>query len=46
MSARGLEYLLQDWWIPVMPAIAIFLLALVGEPGRRRPSTTVTGGSK
>jgi peptide/nickel transport system permease protein len=28
MSARGLQYLLQEWWVPVMPGIAIFLLAL------------------
>jgi peptide/nickel transport system permease protein len=28
MSARGLQYLLQEWWVPVMPALAIFLLAL------------------
>ncbi|MBO0691694.1 MAG: ABC transporter permease [Acidimicrobiaceae bacterium] len=28
MSARGLQYLLQQWWVPVMPGIAIFLLAL------------------
>ena len=28
MSARGLQYLLQEWWVPVMPAIAIFLVAL------------------
>lgn len=28
MSARGLQYLLQEWWVPVMPGFAIFLLAL------------------
>ncbi len=28
MSARGLQYLLQEWWVPIMPGIAIFLLAL------------------
>jgi peptide/nickel transport system permease protein len=28
MSARGLQYLLQEWWVPVMPALAIFILAL------------------
>ena len=28
MSARGLQYLLQEWWVPVMPALAVFLLAL------------------
>jgi peptide/nickel transport system permease protein len=28
MSARGLQYLLQEWWVPVMPGLAIFVLAL------------------
>jgi peptide/nickel transport system permease protein len=28
MSARGLQYLLQDWWVSVMPGLGIFLLAL------------------
>jgi peptide/nickel transport system permease protein len=28
MSSRGLQYLLQDWWVSVMPGIGIFLLAL------------------
>lgn len=28
MAARGLQYLLQDWWVAVMPGIAIFALAL------------------
>jgi peptide/nickel transport system permease protein len=28
MSARGLQYLLQEWWVPVMPGVAIFVLAL------------------
>jgi peptide/nickel transport system permease protein len=31
MSARGLQYLLQEWWVPVMPGIAIFLLALAAN---------------
>ena len=31
MSARGLQYLLQDWWVSVMPAIGIFLLALTSN---------------
>ena len=31
MSARGLQYLLQDWWLSVMPAIGIFLLALTSN---------------
>lgn len=28
MAARGLQYLLQEWWVPVMPALVVFLLAL------------------
>ena len=28
MAARGLQYLLQQWWVPIMPSIAVFLLAL------------------
>jgi peptide/nickel transport system permease protein len=31
MSARGLQYLLQEWWIPVMPALVIFVLALAAN---------------
>ena len=31
MAARGLQYLLQEWWVPVMPALAIFLLALLAN---------------
>jgi ABC-type dipeptide/oligopeptide/nickel transport system permease subunit len=31
MSARELPYLLQHWWSPVMPAIAIFFLALISN---------------
>jgi peptide/nickel transport system permease protein len=31
MSARGLEYLLAYWWVPVAPAAAAALLALVAN---------------
>ena len=31
MSARGLQYLLQEWWVPVMPGAAIFVLALLAN---------------
>jgi peptide/nickel transport system permease protein len=31
MAARGLQYLLQEWWVPVMPAAAIFLLAFLSN---------------
>jgi peptide/nickel transport system permease protein len=30
-TARNLPYLLQDWWIPVMPGLAVMLLALAGN---------------
>lgn len=31
MSARGLVYLLQNWWVPVMPALAVFLLSMAAN---------------
>lgn len=31
MAARGLQYLLQEWWVPVMPALAVFTLAFVAN---------------
>jgi peptide/nickel transport system permease protein len=30
-AARNLTFLLQEWWIPVIPGIAVMLLALVGN---------------
>jgi peptide/nickel transport system permease protein len=30
-AARNLSFLLQDWWIPVMPGLAVVLLALAGN---------------
>jgi peptide/nickel transport system permease protein len=30
-TARNLPYLLQDWWIPVIPGLAVMLLALAGN---------------
>jgi peptide/nickel transport system permease protein len=30
-SARTLTFLLQYWWIPIMPGIAVMILALVGN---------------
>ena len=30
-TARNLQFLLQQWWIPVMPGIAVLLLALAGN---------------
>ncbi|MCL5077103.1 MAG: ABC transporter permease [Actinobacteria bacterium] len=31
MAARNLQYLLQQWWVCVFPAVAIMFLALVGN---------------
>ncbi len=31
MSARGLAYLLQFWWVPVMPGLAVFVLSYVAN---------------
>jgi peptide/nickel transport system permease protein len=31
MAARGLQYLLQEWWVPVMPALAVFTVALLAN---------------
>lgn len=30
-TARNLSYLLQQWWIPLMPGLAVMVLALVGN---------------
>jgi peptide/nickel transport system permease protein len=30
-SARNLSYLLQYWWVPVMPGLAVMILALIGN---------------
>lgn len=31
MAARGLPYLLQHWWVPVFPAMAVFVLAFAAN---------------
>lgn len=31
MSARGIEYLVEYWWVPVMPALAVFVIAAVAN---------------
>lgn len=33
MAAQNLQYLLSDWWEPVMPALAIFALAMAANVG-------------
>ncbi len=31
MVGRGLTYLLQEWWVPIMPGLAVMVLALVAN---------------
>ncbi|MGM7646865.1 oligopeptide/dipeptide ABC transporter ATP-binding protein [Nocardia sp. JW2] len=31
MSARGLPYLLDSWWVPIMPAIGLLVLATIAN---------------
>ena len=31
MAARGLPYLLEQWWVPVLPGVAVFVIALVAN---------------
>jgi peptide/nickel transport system permease protein len=31
MMANGLPYLLNSWWIPIIPGLAVFILSLVGN---------------
>jgi peptide/nickel transport system permease protein len=31
MAARGLQFLLQEWWVPVMPAAMVFLLSMASN---------------
>jgi peptide/nickel transport system permease protein len=31
MMANGLPYLLNSWWIPIIPGLAVFVLSLVGN---------------
>ena len=33
MTARGVTYMFTAWWVPIMPATAVFLLALVANFG-------------
>ena len=30
-AARNLPYLLQEWWIPVMPGLAVMIMALAAN---------------
>lgn len=45
MSARGLQYLLQEWWVPVVPGAAIFILALLSNLAGDAASK-ITGGNR
>lgn len=31
MSAQGLSYLFTDWWVPVMPAVGVAVIAIVAN---------------
>lgn len=31
MTARGMSYIYDSWWIPMMPALAVFVMALVAS---------------
>ena len=31
MSSRGLSYLFTSWWVPVFPALGVFVLTFVGN---------------
>ncbi len=31
MSFRGLDYLLEFWWVPIMPAIAVMLMTVIAN---------------
>jgi peptide/nickel transport system permease protein len=31
MAARGMQYLQQEWWVPVIPALAVLVVALVAN---------------
>lgn len=33
MSARGVTYIFESWWVPIMPAIGVFILAVVANFG-------------
>ncbi|MGO9027233.1 MAG: ABC transporter permease [Acidimicrobiales bacterium] len=45
MAARGLQYLLQEWWIPVMPAVAVFFLALASNLSGDGLNDALLGGT-
>ena len=31
MSARGINYLIEYWWVPVIPALAVFVVAAIAN---------------
>jgi peptide/nickel transport system permease protein len=43
-SARNLSYLLQYWWVPVMPGLAVAALALVGNIAGDSVRNLIDGG--
>jgi peptide/nickel transport system permease protein len=43
MCAQGLPYLLNAWWVPTMPAVAVFVLAFVANLAGDRIRTRIEG---
>jgi peptide/nickel transport system permease protein len=43
-TARNLPYLLQQWWIPVMPGLAVMLMALAGNVAGDGVRNLIGGG--
>ena len=33
MTARGMSYIFEFWWIPIMPALGVFVIAMVANFG-------------
>jgi peptide/nickel transport system permease protein len=31
MAARGLQFLLQQWWVPIMPGVTVAVLAMAAN---------------
>jgi peptide/nickel transport system permease protein len=31
MAAKGLSYLFTAWWVPIFPALGVFILAFAGN---------------
>jgi peptide/nickel transport system permease protein len=33
MTARGMDYIFEYWWIAIMPAFGVFVIAMVANFG-------------